>query len=81
MADEPGGESEGVEVLRAWIVGDEIHCSLQPELCDDPAALGAVFASIVRSVAEKYGEAQGTDTAAVLAKVRAAFLEELEAEA
>lgn len=81
MADEPVSTDEGTNVIRAWFVGEEIHCALQPDLVEDPAVLGAIFAAIVRSVADELGEAKGTDAASVLRMVREAFLAELEGNA
>jgi hypothetical protein len=71
------GEPKGTELLRAWIVGEELHCTLQPDVCD-AATWGMVLAGLARHIAEGLQEQEGLDPADALAGIRTAFLEQTE---
>lgn len=72
-ADDQGA----AEVLRAWVVGEELHCSLNASAFNDPATWGMVLADVARHIAQALHEDEGRDTTATLAAIRAALDEEL----
>ena len=79
MSDVPAsetGEPAGAELLRAWIVGEELHCSLQPAAFD-AATWGVVLADVARHIAEGLREVEGQDPAVALEGIRTAFVAEL----
>jgi hypothetical protein len=66
-----------VELLRAWVVGQELHCELSPDAVPDAETWGVVLADVARHVARAIQEQEGQDEAAALQAVRAAFEAEL----
>jgi hypothetical protein len=66
------------EVVRAWLIGGDLHCSLRAGVFDDPATWGAVLADVARYVAEAFTDLDGSDQAKTLAAIRAAFAQELD---
>jgi len=62
-----------VEVLRAWIVEEALHCSLDAGAFADAATWGEVLADVARHVAEALQEQQGTAPGQVLEQIRVAF--------
>ena len=81
MSDEPTavteGDAQSVELLRAWVVGQELHCSLSADAFPDADTWGVVLADLARYVARALKDQEGKDEAATLAAVRAAFEAEL----
>jgi hypothetical protein len=73
----PEGDAQAVELLRAWVVGQELHCSLSADACPDADTWGVVLADLARYVARALKEQEGRDEAATLQAVRAAFAAEL----
>ncbi len=71
------GESPSVEVLRAWFIGNVLHCSLDVEVFEDPAAWGEVLADLARHVANAVQEKDGRDAVAILKTIRETFAQEL----
>jgi hypothetical protein len=65
-----------VELLRAWVVGQELHCALSAGAFDADT-WGVVLADLARHVARALKEQEGKDEAATLQAVRAAFEAEL----
>ncbi len=80
MSDEvpaaPAGE-QAVELLRAWVVGQELHCSLAADAVPDADTWGVVLADLARHLARALKERDGQDEATTLRAVRAAFEAEL----
>jgi hypothetical protein len=82
MADQPAGEpDEGVEVLNAVLVDQELRYSINSRLFEDPASWGELFAALARDVAKTLQAEDKADPAAVLRQVKEAFVAGLEAEA
>ena len=71
------GEAQAVELLRAWVVGQELHCALDAGACPDADTWGVVLADLARHVARALKDQEGKDEAATLQAVRAAFEAEL----
>ena len=71
-------ELGGVEVLRAVIVDGGLHVSLRRAF-DDPEAWGMLIADVARHVARIYAKETALTEEAVLERVRAIFLAEMEA--
>lgn len=69
--------SESVEVLRAWRVGDGLHCSIAPHAWDDVDAWGLVLADVARHVANALRDANGADVEDSLDRIRYMFNVEL----
>lgn len=55
-------ETPPLDVLRVWIVDQELHCSLQADAFPDPATWGVVLADVVRHIARAFLEQEGKDT-------------------
>jgi hypothetical protein len=70
-------EAESVELLRLWIEGDALQCSLHPEAFDDPGAWGAVLADVVRNLADAVQQQNGTPIEQTVQRILAAFQDEL----
>ena len=80
MSDEVPAAPEGeqtVELLRAWVVGQELHCSLAADAFPDAGTWGVVLADLARHLARARKDRDGQDEAATLQAVRAAFEAEL----
>jgi len=80
VSDEEVPAAEGeqtVELLRAWVVGQELHCSLAADAFPDADTWGVVLADLARHLARARKDRDGRDEAATLQAVRAAFEAEL----
>jgi hypothetical protein len=71
------GDPSAMEVLRAWLIGDALHCSLRANVFEDPALWGAVLADFARYVARGLEQSEGIDPDATLRAIREVFAEEL----
>jgi hypothetical protein len=71
-----------IELLRAQLVGDELHCALGSELDifdDGPGAWGGVLAHLARAVAQSLASDDGLDQDKILEDICDAFNQELNA--
>jgi hypothetical protein len=75
---DPASDPAALEVLRAWLVGDVLHCSVGAEVFEDPGSWGAVLADLARYVAFSLQKADGADPAATLRAIRSTFEQELD---
>jgi hypothetical protein len=71
-------DPKSVEILRAWVADEALHCSLKIGVWQGPAAWGVLLADVARHVANAHHEQEGRDTAACLATIRDAFGVELD---
>jgi hypothetical protein len=71
-------DGEGLEILRAWIQDDTLHCSLLAGAFNDPGIWGTVLADLARHAAEAMCQDEGIDPTEALARIREAFSEELD---
>jgi len=70
---------DSMEILRAWEVDGALHCSIRPDIWEDPGAWGIVLADIARQVAaalEEEGVGKGEE---VLAQIVEQFTKEVAA--
>src|SRR5437016_10681765 len=75
----PAARNEnGVEVMRAAVVGQSFALSLRRSF-DDPAAWGLLFATAARQMAHVYASELGGDEAMLLARLREAVDTDLDA--
>src|SRR5258708_6927146 len=72
------GDPSAMELLRAWLVGDALHCSLRAAVFEDPASWGEVLADLARHVASA-AQDSGGDPDATLQTILATFVQELTA--
>jgi hypothetical protein len=80
MNEQSAPDPASVEVLRAWVVGETLHCSLAATV-PDAETWGLVLADVARHVAEAFQEQQGAAPEATLERIRAAFEEGVRAPA
>lgn len=73
----PSEADEVVELLRVWIEGESLQCSLQAEAFDDAGAWGTVLADVVRNLAAAVQEREGTPAEQTVQRILAAFQDEL----
>jgi hypothetical protein len=73
-------EKGGVEVLRAAIIDEGLHVSLQRAF-DDPGVWGVMLADIARHVARAYAyaSATGADEDEIAEEIRRLFIAEFDA--
>ena len=65
-------DPEAAELLRVWVVDQELHCSLHVSAFPDPGTWGEVLAHVVRHVAQAFQE-EGKDPADVVRAILAVF--------
>jgi hypothetical protein len=70
-------ETGAIEILRASLIEDSLHCSLSADVFEDPATWGAVLADLARHIASALQEADGRDPAATLRAIGEAWAREL----
>ena len=70
--------SEAVEFIRAWKVGEALHISLNHTAWKQPAAWGIALADIVRHFADACEKSQGWPREEIIKQVVAMFSAELE---
>jgi hypothetical protein len=66
-----------VELLRAWVVDGSLHCTLAPEVWDEPANWGIMLADVARHVANALAERESVDPQPILASIAELFNAEL----
>jgi len=65
------------EIIRAWRVGDGLHCSIAPSAWTKVEAWGLVFADLARHVADALHKAEGADVDDSIERIRTLFNAEL----
>jgi len=65
-----------VEVMRIWLVGEELQVALQPQAFD-AATWGALLANMARYIAQANQEVEGIPSAQTLAEITATFQDEI----
>jgi hypothetical protein len=71
-------EQGGVEVLRAFVVGQALSVSLQRAF-EDPSVWGMLFADVARQIASIYGRESEIEPDQALDMIRDAFARGLDA--
>jgi hypothetical protein len=70
-------EGEATEVLRAWVIGQALQCTLRTGAFEDADTWGLLLADVVRNVADALAQHDGRDRAEVVRLIRTAFDAEL----
>jgi hypothetical protein len=70
-------DPEAFEILRTWVLGEALECSLRTDTFADPSTWGLLLADVVRYVSEALREHEGLDPADSVQAIRAAFDAEL----
>ncbi|MFO0876322.1 MAG: DUF5076 domain-containing protein [Gemmataceae bacterium] len=78
MSALPTPPEGAVELLRAWLDGESLECSVRAGAFEDPALWGAVLADLARYVAMGLHQEEGTPPAQTLTAIRQTFHEELD---
>jgi hypothetical protein len=76
-----GTDPQATELLRVWIVGQALHCSLRPDAFPDPGTWGEVLADVVRYVADALRQQEGKDPGETVRLIRSVFDAEMDAPA
>ncbi len=71
-------DSQAFELLRLWFAEGAPQSSARMELWSDPAAWGFMLGEVARHIAVRYASASDVEPAAVLERIRAGFVGELE---
>jgi hypothetical protein len=72
-----GTDPDATELLRVWIVNQELECSLFPGVFDDPTIWGVVLADLARNVAKGLHDTEGKDLEATLKQIVDSFNQEI----
>lgn len=70
-------DEDSFELLRAWVGSGALHCSLRPEVWQDPATWGAVLADLATYAVAAMHEHLGVDPEESLRVIRQRFEREL----
>ncbi|WOO41138.1 DUF5076 domain-containing protein [Rubellicoccus peritrichatus] len=70
---------EAIEVLRAWVIDKELHCSIAPEIWkDDPGCWGIVLADVANHISDALEQSEKLNKEQVLSSIRDMFNRELQ---
>jgi hypothetical protein len=72
-------DPEATELLRAWVIDQALHCTVNTGAFEDPATWGVLIADLIQHLADALKEQEGRDVAATLQSIRAALDAELNA--
>jgi hypothetical protein len=64
---------DATEILRVWVIGQDLQCSLNPAAFEDAATWGMALADLVRYVARALQEEEGKDPGETIRAIRAQF--------
>lgn len=73
---EAASAADATELLRTWLIGETLQCSLSADVFEDPASWGAVLADLARHVA-RASSPDACAAAALLRQLRETFVSEL----
>ena len=73
------GDPASVELLRVWVVGETLQCTLQADAFPEVDAWGEVLADVVRHLARARREQEGGAEADTVRRILAVFDEEMRA--
>jgi len=71
------GDSASVELLRVWVVGETLQCTIQADAFPEAGSWGAVLADVVRHVARARREQEGIAEDETVRRVLAVLDEEM----
>jgi hypothetical protein len=72
-------DPDSTELLRAWVIDQALHCTLNSGAFEDPATWGVLLADLMQHLADALKEQEGRDPAQTLQSIRAALEAELNA--
>lgn len=72
-----GSDPDATELLRVWIINEELECSLYPGAFDEPALWGAILAELARNISKGLQETEGKDYQATLDLIVNAFQQDI----
>jgi hypothetical protein len=72
-------DAGATELLRAWVIGQALQCTLRTGAFEDAATWGLLLADVVRNVADAFAEHEGRERAETVRLIRAAFDAEMNA--
>jgi hypothetical protein len=76
---EAAGDPASVELLRVWVVGETLQCTIQADAFPDVGAWGEVLADVVRHIARAGREQEGIAEDETVRRILAVFDEEMRA--
>lgn len=66
-------DPDATEVIRAWVVNQQLEVSLATTAFEEPDTWGVLLAEVVRFVAEALHEQEGKDPEETVGRIVAAF--------
>jgi hypothetical protein len=76
---EAAGEAEAVEVVRAWVVRQTLHCALQADAFPEPGDWGVVLADLVQHIARAMQQQENIPAEQTIRRILDVLGEELRA--
>ena len=74
-----GDDEDGIDLLRVTLIGEQMHCSLDPSVfSEEPGTWGVVLADLARNLSEAMRDDPPAQQK-LLAEIRDNFLKALEA--
>jgi hypothetical protein len=74
---EVAGDAEAVEVLRAWVVRQTLHCALQADAFSEPRDWGVVLADLVQHIARAVRQQENVPAEQTIRRILDVLGEEL----
>ena len=71
--------NDATAMVRAWIVDQQLVCTLRPEIWEDPGTWGVLLADVAYQVSNANAELRGIPAKQTLAAIAAAFNKEMPA--
>jgi len=71
-------DERAIEVVRAWVVHDQLFCSLRPESWDEVGSWGILLADVARHVANALAEDKGLSREDSIRRIRELFDAEMD---
>jgi hypothetical protein len=71
------GDPAPVELLRVWVIGQTLQCTIQADAFPDVGAWGEVLADVVRHIARAGREQEGMVEEETVRRILAVFDEEM----
>jgi len=70
-------DPDATEILRVWVVNQELQCSLYTGAFEEPATWGVLLADLVRTITSALKDNDGKDPQETQDEILSAFQEEL----
>jgi hypothetical protein len=72
-------DPHATELLRAWVIDQAVHCTLNCGAFEDSATWGILLADLIQHVADALHEQEGRDRGTTIKTIRAALDQALDA--